>query len=103
MKKKYKKSTRPEKSTKKVQNLQIVKKKYSTFKKVRCGNTAHSAALSIVIICPRLFPIDFSMRTLFTMCSILAYFVLTLRRHVSLMMDEIVGRESFASYCYISL
>ena len=40
MKKKYKKSTRPEKSTKKVQNLEIVKKKYSTFKKVRCGNTA---------------------------------------------------------------
>ena len=41
MKKKYKKSTRPEKSTKKVQNLEMVKKKYSTFKKVRCGNTAH--------------------------------------------------------------
>ena len=40
MKKKYKKSTRPEKSTKKVQNLEMVKKKYSTFKKVRCGNTA---------------------------------------------------------------
>ena len=40
MKKKYKKSTRPEKSTKKVQNLEIVKKKYSTLKKVRCGNTA---------------------------------------------------------------
>ena len=40
MKKKYKKSTRSEKSTKKVQNLDIVKKKYSTFKKVRCGNTA---------------------------------------------------------------
>ena len=40
MKKKYKKSTRPEKSTKKVQNLEIVKKKYSTFKKVRCGDTA---------------------------------------------------------------
>ena len=39
MKKKYKKSTRSEKSTKKVQNLDIVKKKYSTFKKVRCGNT----------------------------------------------------------------
>ena len=39
MKKKYKKSTWPEKSTKKVQNLDIVKKKYSTFKKVRCGNT----------------------------------------------------------------
>ena len=39
MKKKYKKSTRSEKSTKKVQNLEMVKKKYSTFKKVRCGNT----------------------------------------------------------------
>ena len=37
MNKKYKKSTRPEKSTKKVQNPEIVKKKYSTF---NTGNTA---------------------------------------------------------------
>ena len=39
MEKKVQKSTRPEKSTKKVQNLEIVKKKYGTLKKVRCGNT----------------------------------------------------------------
>ena len=39
---------RPEKSTKKVQNLEIVKKKYSTFKKVRCGNTDNLKSGSVL-------------------------------------------------------